>query len=345
MVEARAHHVARLLHLHLAELRVLQLARREVVVHVVLSVAPAERLLPHQDAVFVAEVEEAFALLVVRAADEVSAERLEALDVLQHERFARGRAVEPVGLVPVEALEEQLLAVQVYPAVLRLYLADTETHLAAGDFDRREVWLLGAPELEVGNRANFLLAALYLDLDLAGPVVERADEHLRLALDELHAVVESAVEVEVVVRTRQLHARPRKDVVDRGEDGVLARGERSDRNLKPRVWIRMKSQVLPVQRELRADAHSVHDENRVLHRLREREGAAVESGAALHVPLRHHVVARGDGNRIRCREVDLRGLLQRLALLEAEAPASVKRKRFGGHAARNAHPDEQQQGM
>ena len=159
-----------------------------------------------------------------------------------------------------------------------------------------KVWGVGRPQAEVRNGGghaaiaqfdiDFLSAVkckrhrriapiLNLDLDLAGLVVERADEHLRLALDELHAVVESAVEVEVVVGARQLHARPRKDVVDRRENRVLASRDRPDRNLQPRVRVGMKPKVLAVQLELRPDAHSVHDENRVLHRLRKRERPAV----------------------------------------------------------------------
>ena len=123
MVEACAHHILRLLQLGGYEARIGQLMRGDGGMG---AVAPSQRLLPHQHAHLVAVVEEALALLVVAAAEEVAAEGFQVLDVDDHQRFGRGRAEGRVRLVAVRALQVEGLAVQPQTAIARLDGTDAE---------------------------------------------------------------------------------------------------------------------------------------------------------------------------------------------------------------------------
>ena len=113
MVEAVLHHQVRLLDLQADELGIR---------HLLVLVAPAERLLPHENARLVAEVEEALARRIVRQTDEVAAKGLDELDVLDHHRLGRRRSRRRMHLVPVHALQEDRLAVQLDPPRSRLHL-------------------------------------------------------------------------------------------------------------------------------------------------------------------------------------------------------------------------------
>ena len=141
-------------------------------------------------------------------------------------------------------------------------------------------------------------------------------------------MIETSIKIKIIVRPYKLHARPFEDVVDCREDFMFPRLKLPDRNLQPSIRIRMHSEVFPVDCEFRPYAHSVDDQDRVLHRLVERECAAVESSAALHVPRWHHVVASRHDNRIRhlarTASQTVRDLFKAFPLLEPERPASAK---------------------
>ena len=228
----------------------------------------------------------------------------------------------------VHALEEDRPAVEEDLSVARLELTDAETDRAPVDHDRREIRLLVRPKLGVLQHTRLLADALDLNLDRAGLVVERAHEDLRLLFDKLHPVIEPAVEIEVVVGTRQFHARPLHDIVNGREKLVLARRKRSDRNLQPRIWIRMQSEIPAVERELRPNAHAVHDQHRVLHRRLNRERAPIAARAALQVPLRLDVPATRHRHDVRRREIGP-DLFENLPFLKAERPGPVEVESIG----------------
>src|SRR5574344_1475080 len=75
----------------------------------ILSVPPSKRFLPDQNPEPVAKLEEAFALRIMRAADEIAAERLEILQVAPLCGRARGAAFERRGFVAIDAFEENRL--------------------------------------------------------------------------------------------------------------------------------------------------------------------------------------------------------------------------------------------
>ena len=211
--------------------------------------------------------------------------------------------------------------------------------------------MLGAPELEVRNpdcRAVVLedridvvrsiknerpLATCFLhlriitdnlDLDLALRVVARADEKPAVVEDELHAVVQAAVEVEVVERTRQLGGRPVEAIVERGKERMLARGKRTGRDLELRIRERLDAERLTVDAEVAAEPHAVDDEPGVVDGPLKRKRPAVKPRAALQEPLRHRVKAPGDAHRVRRLKRRIRHQLDGLALLETKVPRSVQ---------------------
>ena len=157
-----------------------------------------------------------------------------------------------------------------------------------------------------------------LDLHRARLVVSRAHEEPAVVERKAHAMVEAAVEVEVVVRKRELLRGPFEHVVECGEKSMRAGGERTGRNL----------QTSPRERLDAARRPAVHDDPRVLHRLGERERAAVETRPALAEPFRLHVPAAWHGHPVCRREIGSASLLQRLPLREGELPATVQVKRF-----------------
>ena len=236
MVEAVAHHELRLLQLLGDESRIHEVVLLAAL-RVALAVAPAERLLPHEHAHLVAEVEESLRLRVVRAAEEVAAHLLQVLDVGEHEALRRGGAELHLLVVSVRALEEDPLAVEVEPAVPRLDRADAEASHNGRDALLRvrrgragarpsqgdcvqvrrvrrpelEVWHLhrGAAVRESGlhlaravkDERRVKVAVLEvdrLDLHRARTVVARAHKQLAVVESKRHAVVEPAPEVEVV---------------------------------------------------------------------------------------------------------------------------------------------------
>ena len=168
-----------------------------------------------------------------------------------------------------------------------------------------------------------------LDLHRARLVVARAHEELPVVEDHLHAVVETAVEVEVVVRQGELLRGPPEHVVKCGEDRVGAGGERTggDFQLRPREGLDAAN-GFAVDGELRAQAHAVHDDPGVLDRLGERERAPVEAGAALAQPFGQHVPASGNGHPVRRGEVGAACGLKGLPLRQGELPAAVQVQRL-----------------
>ena len=126
MVETCPHHGPRLTNL----LRPERLVRELVCSHLrMTSVAPAERLLPHENAVLVAKVEEPLGLLVVGTTKEVAAKRLQILNVRQHHRFRRRRSERRMRLVPIRTLQIKRLTIQPQLPVLRLDCSYSETRL------------------------------------------------------------------------------------------------------------------------------------------------------------------------------------------------------------------------
>ena len=168
-----------------------------------------------------------------------------------------------------------------------------------------------------------------LDLHRARLVVARAHEELAVVEDHLHAVVEAAVEVEVVVRQGELLRGPLEHVVERGEERVGTGGEGAggDFQLRPREGLHAANR-LAVDGELRAQAHAVHDDPGILDRLGERERAPVESGAALAEPFGLHVPAAGHGHPVRRGEVGAACCLKGLSFRQGELPAAVQVQRF-----------------
>ena len=202
--------------------------------------------------------------------------------------------------------------------------------LEVRDLHRRAAVLEHGPDLVLAVEEQFPLEVALpevhrLDLHGACLVVAGPHEELAVVQRERHAVEEPAVEVEVVIRKRELLRVPVQHVVDGGEYRVLARSKRAGRDLQPGPWIWLDSaDLLPVYRELRAQPHSVHDDPGALNGLLQPERPAVEASAALAEPFRLHVVASRHGHAVGRGEIRAARRLKRLALLEAELPRPVQ---------------------
>ena len=321
------------------------------------AVAPAQGFLPDEDAHFVAVVEEALRLLVVASADEIGAEGFQVLQIEDHERFGGGGAEGGMGLVAVDAAQVQGLAVEPEAAVARLDLADAEAcrnaelrfrgGLRKADRHGVQVRRIRGPRARVGDahggasaaerRRDFVASveeerrveigrreAVGLDLDGAGGPVAGPDEKPAVVEDEGDAVVEAAVEIEVVVGAGELERRVVEAVVEGGEEDVRAGGEGAGFEFEACVRVRMDAEGASVDAEIPAQAHAVDHEPRIGNGAVEDERATVECGASLAQPLRHGVEAPRHRHPLRGGESGVGDGFEGLVFLEAEVPRAVK---------------------
>ena len=168
VVETVSNHVPCLTNLLLAELRVGEISES---VGIVLSVAPAEGLLPDEHAHLVAEFEEAVGLLVMCPTDEVASEILEVLQILNPLDLGHGSASKRALVVAVHTFEKQFLSVEPELSVPRLNLPHTEAYFPAIYLNRSHIRLLGTPQFEVLESFAELSASFNLDLDQSCPIV------------------------------------------------------------------------------------------------------------------------------------------------------------------------------
>ena len=139
-------------------------------------------------------------------------------------------------------------------------------------------------------------------------------------------MVEATVGVEVVILARELVRRPVEAVVKCCEESMFASRERAGLKFQASVWTGMDAEVAAVNLKTPAQAHAIDHKPGVVHRSFKGEGAAIEARAALQEPLRHRVVASWHDHRVRRREGGAGSLLNGLAFLEAEVPASAEIK-------------------
>ena len=270
----------------------------------------------------------------------------------------------------VRALQEDALAVEVEPAVLRLDRADAEAGgegeaVGLPQGDGVEAGGIRRPEAEArhrdgraaapeggGERVRAVederrvevrrLEVDGLDLDRPRPVVARPHEELPVVERERDAVEEATPAVEVVVRAHELLVAPVEAVVHGGEERVFAGGERTRRDLDAAPGQRVRPDVAPVDPERAVEPQPVHDEPGVLHRRVERERAAVVARPPLHEPLRQRVEAARHHDAVRRGERRVR-LLPALPLLEAELPGPVEVQRLRrGHHSNGRHQHNSQ---
>ena len=319
VVEAVSHHVPSLLYLLLAELRV---GKVPDALGIVLSVAPAEGLLPDKHSHLIAEFEEAVGLLVVCPTDEVASEVLEVLQVLHPLNLGHGSASKRALIVAVHTFEKQFLSVEPKLFVPRLNLPHTEADLPAIHLNRSHIRLLGTPQFEVLESFAELSASFNLDLNQPCPVVERADKDLRLFLDNPHSSVEPAEEIEVVERSGEFHLFLVEAVVEGGDNLVLSLAELPDRNFKFRVWIRVFPKLTSVNCEPSAQSHAFDLQHGILEVLFDRESPAIEGRSALEVVVWHHVPASRDAHFVVGGEAEVIDLFERLILFKSEVPDS-----------------------
>ena len=179
--------------------------------------------------------------------------------------------------------------------------------------------------VEVGLRE-----ARGLDLDRAVADVAGADAERAVVEHERDAVVEAAVQVEVVVGLREREARLVEAVAERGEERVLAGRERAGREPERRIGQRAFADGAAVEGKRADEAHAGDLEPRGGDVAIEAERAPVERGAALEVLVGHRVPAARDDHRSGRRERGVGGLREGLALFEPEGPAAVEGERGEG---------------
>ena len=342
MVEGVPHHQPRLLDLKPAENGI-----GDLTVHLGRKIPPAERLLPHEDAVLVAQVEEALRLRIVRSADEVAADRLQELDVAQHQ-ILRGRcALVGMRLVAVNALQEERLAVQQEMRAVNADFADPEPRHAPIDGNRVEVRRLRRPgpalRHEYGGtssherRGDFARAVedkrgVEVSLrevyrfDFDEPLLEIPRSHAKPAVVERkrQPVEESAEGVEVVAREEKPVRADVDAVVHCGLDDVPPWLERTRRELDAAPRQLVDADVASIKPELRPQARTVDNQPRGGDVPIKLECAAVEAGPLFHEPLRHHVKATGHGHRVRRDKVRDKRRFGGLPFLKSKLPRPVQ---------------------